>query len=325
MIRRLLTLVIGVGLAAAATVAGTQQPARVPRVGVLITHAPVDDAVVESFRRGMGRYGYQDGDNVKLEVRSAMGQLERVPALADELVRIPVDAIVVVNDASLRAASQATRTIPIVMIGWTVDPVSLGVIESYRHPGSNVTGFYSMPAELFGKRLEILKEALPRASRVAVLYDEFGRPGSCLNCSAPLVHSASVSNRSNSKDRRDSRLLSARRSGRVRVRCCSPGPPCSMCIELASQGWRSRPGFRRLRTPTSTWRPDVCCHMVSAFSTTSNAPGYFVDRLLKGAKPADLPVEQISKLKLVVNLRTAKSLRVKIPESVCVRADEVIR
>jgi putative ABC transport system substrate-binding protein len=324
MIRRFLMLVIGVGLAAAAIVAGTQQPTRVPRVGVLITHAPVDDAVVESFRRGMGQYGYQDGDNVKLEVRSAMGQLERVPALADELVRIPVDAIVVVNDASLRAASQATRTIPIVMIGWTVDPVSLGVIESYRHPGSNVTGFYSMPAELFGKRLEILKEALPRASRVAVLYDEFGRP------QLP-------------------ELQRAARSLGIRLEPVEFKGPEGLAAAFASAKRKSAgavllawsPVFyvhraRVARLALEAGLPTVTdsdinveagCLLSYGFSVFDNfeRAGYFVDRLLKGAKPADLPVEQISKLKLVVNLRTAKSLRVKIPESVLLRADEVIR
>jgi putative tryptophan/tyrosine transport system substrate-binding protein len=324
MSRRFLVFCFVLAVSTLTGAAGAQQPARVPVVGLLITHAAANEVVVQSFRRGMRGYGYEDGRNVKIEVRTALGQLDRVPALAEELAQMRVDAIVVVNDVSLRSATQATRTIPIVMIGWTVDPVSLGVIESYRHPGGNVTGFYSMPAELFGKRLEILKEVLPKASRVAVLYDEFGRP--------QLPH-----------------LQQAARSLGIRLEPVEFSGPDGLETAFATAK-RKRAGavllawspvfyVHRVRVsglaldaglPTVTdsdLNVEAGCLLSYGFSVSDNfeRAAYFVDRLLKGAKAADLPVEQISKLKLVVNLKTAKSLHVKIPESIMLRADAVIR
>ena len=154
---------------------GTQQQGRVPVVGLLITHPPTDDIVVDFFRAGMSKYQYEDGKNFKLEVRSALGRLDRVPALAEELVRIPVDVLVVVNEVALHASRRITRTTPIVMIGFIDDPVALGVIESYRRPGGNVTGVFNVNAALSAKRLEILKETLPNLSRAAVLWDAFSK------------------------------------------------------------------------------------------------------------------------------------------------------
>ena len=156
--------------------AWAQQSAKIPVVGMLITHAPVDDRVVESVRIGLRQYGYEDGRNIKLEVRSALGQVERVPALAEELVRLKVDVLILVNEVALRAARQVTTTTPIVMVGYTDDPVDVGWIESYRRPGGNITGIFNSNSALVAKRLEILKESLPHASRVAVLWDDpFGR------------------------------------------------------------------------------------------------------------------------------------------------------
>ena len=154
---------------------GAQQPGRMPVVGLLITHPPANDAVVDFFRVALQKYGYEDGKNYKLEVRTALGRLDRVPGLVDELVRLPVDVLVVVNEVALRASKQATRTIPIVMLGFIDDPVALGWIESYRRPGGNITGVFNVNAALSAKRLEILKETLPNLSRAAVLWDAFGK------------------------------------------------------------------------------------------------------------------------------------------------------
>ena len=121
-------------------IAPAQQSKRVPVVGMLITHAPVNDPVVEALRAGLRQHGYEDGKNIKLEVRTALGQLERVPALAQELVQLKVDVIIVANDPALRAVLKATSKIPIVMTGYTDDPGAMGWIESYRRPGRNVTG-----------------------------------------------------------------------------------------------------------------------------------------------------------------------------------------
>ena len=146
-----------------------------PAIGVLITHAPVDDPVVQALRKGLRDYGYEDGKNIRVVVRTAMGELGKVQGLADELVQLKVKAIVLVNETAARAALKATNTIPIVLVGYTDDPVALGWIESYRHPGGNLTGIFSVDAELTAKRLEILRDTLPGLSRVAVFWDNYGR------------------------------------------------------------------------------------------------------------------------------------------------------
>jgi len=162
-------LVLSLGAFAAR--AGAQQSGKVPVVGLLITHPPVTDKVVQALRNGLRQYGYVDGKNVRLEVRTALGRLDRIPGLAQELVRLPCDVIVLVNEPALLAVRQATTTIPIVLVGFTDDPVSMGWIESYRRPGGNVTGIFTVNSALRGKRLEMLKETLPTMSRVAVFWD----------------------------------------------------------------------------------------------------------------------------------------------------------
>ena len=169
--------------------ASAQQPGRMPVVGMLITRPPVDDQVVESVRIGLRQYGYEDGKNIKLQVRSALGRTDRVPALAEELVRLRVDVIVLVNEVALQAVRRANTTIPIVVVGYTDDPVDVGWIESYRHPGGNVTGIFNVNSALVAKRLEILKETLANVSRVAVVWDNFGQRGlEELRRAAELLH-----------------------------------------------------------------------------------------------------------------------------------------
>ena len=146
------------------------QSNRMPLIGMLITHPPVTDPVVEAMRNGLRQHGYEDGKNIKLEVRSALGQLERVPALAHEIVQLNPNVIVLFNDPALRAVLQATKTIPIVMTGYTDDPTAMGWIKSYRRPGGIVTGTFTVNSALIAKRLELIKEMLPMASRVAVFW-----------------------------------------------------------------------------------------------------------------------------------------------------------
>ena len=143
---------------------------RVPVIGMLITHPPVTDPVVEAMPNGLRQHGYEDGENIKLEVRSALGQLERVPALAHEIVQLNPNVIALFNDPALRAVLQATKTIPIVMTGYTDDPTAMGWIKSYRRPGGIVTGTFTVNSALIAKRLELIKEMLPMASRVAVFW-----------------------------------------------------------------------------------------------------------------------------------------------------------
>ena len=157
------------------SVLAQRQP--MPVIGVLVTHPPLTDPLFDYLRAGLKKFGYVDGKNIKIEARTAHGQLERVPGLAEELVRLRPAAIIVVNELAVRAVKKATSTIPIVMVGHLAnDPVALKLIESYARPGGNVTGLFSVDAVLLPKRLELLKEALPGLSRVAVFWESsFGR------------------------------------------------------------------------------------------------------------------------------------------------------
>jgi putative ABC transport system substrate-binding protein len=313
--------------AALSIVSGTalaQQPGRVPVVGMLITHPPVDDQVVESVRIGLRQFGYEDGRNIKLEVRSALGRVDRVPALAEELVRLRVDVIVLVNEVALRAVRQATTTIPIVMVGYTDDPVDVGWIESYRRPGGNVTGIFNVNSALAAKRLEILKEALPNVSRVAVLWDNFGRRQlEELRRAAELLHVQLEPIQIQGPEDLAAAFKSARRKkagavlltwspvfylhrARVATLALDSGLPAITDVDVETEAGC------------------LLSYGSGAYDSFVRS-AYFVDRLLKGAKASDLPVEQTSTLRLVVNLKTAKALGIIIPESILLRADEVIR
>ncbi len=313
--------------AALSSVAGTalaQQPGRVPVVGMLITHPPVDDPVVESVRSGLRQYGYEDGRNIKLEVRSALGRADRVPALAEELVRLRVDVIVLVNEVALRAVRQSTTTIPIVMVGYTDDPVDVGWIESYRRPGGNVTGIFNVNSALVAKRLEILKETLPNVSRVAVLWDNFGqRQLQELRRAAELLKVQLEPIQIEGPDNLAAAFKSARRKKAGAVYLTWSPVFYVHRVRLATLALESG-----LATITDL---DVEAEAGCLLSYGSGAydsfirSAYFVDRLLKGAKASDLPVEQISTLRLVVNLKTANTLGITIPQSILLRADEVIQ
>ena len=304
--------------------AAAQQPGRVPVVGMLVTHPPVDDQVVESVRIGLRQYGYEDGRNIKLEVRSALGRADRVPALAEELVRLRVDVIVLVNEVALRAVRQATTTIPIVMVGYTDDPVDVGWIESYRRPGGNVTGIFNVNSALVGKRLEILKETLPNVSRVAVLWDNFGRRQlDELRPAAEVLNIQLQPIQIQGSEDIVAAFKSAKRKKAGAVLLTWSPVFYVHRVQVAKLALESG-----LATITDL---DIEAEAGCLLSYGSGAyesfvrSAYFVDRLLKGAKASDLPVEQISTLRLVVNLKTADALGITIPQSILLRADEVIR
>jgi len=300
-----------------------QQAAEIRMVGVLVTHAAADDPVFDNLRAGLRDYGYEDGRNLKLEILTAAGQLNRLPGLAEELVRRKVDVIVCPNEAGTRAALAATHAIPIVMLGFSYDPVALGLVESLSRPGGNVTGLYSSTFELEGKRLEILKEALPGVSRVAIFWeDPFGRKA----LSDLQRASRSLGLRLDLVEiRKAQELESAFKVAR--------GKKAGAVLLVWS------PTFYVHRAEVAALAVQMRMPTVAAFAIENGAlisygadnvetfkrAAYYVDRLLKGAKPGELPVEQMSKLKLSVNLRTAKTLGITIPESILQRADEVIR
>jgi putative ABC transport system substrate-binding protein len=315
-----LTLALLAGLGAAFA----QQPGRIPAVGVLITHASLTDPVVESIRSGFRAQGYEDGRNIRLEFVTAQGQLDRLPALAQQLVDRNVDAIISPNEMSARAAQKATSVIPIVMFAWGKDPVALGLIVSYGKPGGNMTGIYSLAADLEAKRLEIIKEALPGVSRVAAFWDptfggqpaEVQRAAQILGLRVDLI-----------EVRGPEELQAAFRTARQRK--------AGAVLLIQS------PIFYVNRDRVAVLSLDAHIPAVAGYGEQVHAgflmsygsdlddiykrAAYFVDRLLKGVKASELPVEQVAKFKLAVNLRTAKALGITVSQSVLSRADEVIR
>jgi len=295
-----------------------------PAIGVLITHAPADDPVVHALRTGLRDYGYEDGKNIRVVVRTAMGNLDKVQALADELVQLDVKAIVLVNETAARAALNATSTIPIVLVGYTDDPLALGWIDSYRHPGKNLTGIFSVDAELPAKRLEILRDTLPGLSRVAVFWDSYGRrqikdvenAGRALGLNLDFVEVKGAD------DLESAFKAAVAKKAEALLILWSPlfYVNCDRVGKLALQ----------YRLPTMTEltvivRAGGLLSYGSARNYNWERAAYFIDRLLKGAKAADIPVERRARFKLVVNLKTAEALRIQIPESVLLRADEVIQ
>jgi len=323
--RRMALRMLIMSLAAAATRVGAKKSGRVPVVGLLITHPPVDDLVVDYLRRGLQKHGYEDGRDVRLEVRTALGRLERVPALAEELVRLPVDVFVVANEPALRAVMQVTTTIPIVTIGLINDPVDQGWIESYRRPGGNVTGVFAVDLSLGAKRLEILKETLPAVTRVAILWnsafatlelDDIQRAAQLLGLELVTIDVPRAQD-----------LASA-------IETAKQSKAGAVMLAWSPVFWVEREHLLALCR-------DALLPVFSHFAQITRMGGllsygsdnmhnweraaYFIDRLVKGAIAAELPVEQASTFKFVVNLKTAKALGITIPQSILLRADEVIQ
>ena len=310
--------------------AEAQQPKKVPRIGYLSSTDPASDSTrSEAIRLALRELGYIEGQNIAIEYRYAEGKRDRLPELAAELVRLKVDIIVVAGgDRTIRAAKNATKTIPIVMVGSGVDPVEAGLVDSLARPGGNVTGLTNLAGELGGKRLELLKEAVPKLARVAVLYDP-ANPASVLEVKEVL-------------------------------------PVAARALRLTLQPWevRAADGFEKVFAALNKQRPDGLYVLggplmnanqkrIVGFALKSRLPSmyynreavdagglmyygadeadsyrrvaYYVDRILKGAKPADLPVEQPTKFELVINLKTAKQIGLTIPPEVLARANRLIK
>jgi len=315
-------------LIAAPLAARAQQPRKVPRLGILITNSQASTSTqVEAFRQGLRERGYVEGQNVVIEYRFGDGEPARLPKLAAELVGLNVDLIVTGGSSPTRAAQQATRTIPIVMtiVG---DPIASGLIASLARPGGNITGLTQISAELGGKRLELLKEAFPRISRVAVLVDPASTArggiasGTRTAAEALGVKLLALELRGPNPDL-DGAFRTAK-SERVGALLVAAGAAQSLhrrrVVDLAAKN----------RLPAMY----ASREFVDAGGLMAYGPNVadlyrraatYVDKILKGAKPADLPVEQPTKFELVINLKTAKALGLTIPPSVLGRADEVIQ
>jgi putative tryptophan/tyrosine transport system substrate-binding protein len=309
--------------------AHAQQPGKIYRVGRLSGGLSSSTFSINALKRDLRELGYVEGKNISFELRYAEEKPERLPALADELVRLKVDLIVAGGPNDGLTAMKATKTIPIVFTDSPADPVALGLVDSLARPGGNVTGFYSMADVLAGKRLQVLKESIPKVSRVAVLW--YPKSGS----SEPQwtesqlaarqlglqLHSMEIGN----TDKYESAFKEAIKAGSTalavtRHRLSQSNVDQKRIIELAA----------KYRLPTIYFREDfVEQGGLMSYGADEVEPfkrvAVMVDKILKGAKPADIPVERSTKFEFVINLKTAKQIGLTIPPEVLARANRLIK
>ena len=320
----LITLLLGTVSAEA------QQPKKVHRIGYLSLGNPASESArSEGIRLALRELGYSEGQNIAIEYRYAEGNSDRSPELAIELVRLKVDIIVVVGGGGpVRAANNATKTIPIVMAGAGSDPVEAGLIESLARPGGNVTGITNLDRQLGGKRLELLKEAVPKLARVAVLYEPANRP-SAIEVKEVLPAAARAL-------KLTPQPLEVRGADDFERVFASMGKQRSDGLYVLGSPLM-RPNAKRIAGLALKSRlPSI--YVIKEFVNAGGLMYYgadeaesnrrvagYVDKILKGAKPADLPVEQPTKFELVINLKTAKQIGLAIPPKVVGRADRLIQ
>jgi ABC-type uncharacterized transport system substrate-binding protein len=323
------SILVSLVLLAVVVIADSQQPNKIPRIGYVTGGDRSNPGPnIEAFRQGLRNLGYVEGKNILVEYRYAEANLDRIPTLINELVQLKVDILVVTTLVGIRAAKQATKTIPIVMVT-TQDPVATEIIDSLARPGGNITGVTTLTRDLNGKRLELLKEAIVGISRVGVLWDTNAGPGPAIafkeyeaaaralriplqslevrgpNPDLPGVFQAAAKGRVNA-------LITVRTALLIRYR--------KQIADLVIKN----------RLP-SMWEGSDFVEAGGLMSYSDNyAETYrraavYVDKILKGAKAGDLPIEQPTKFEFVVNLKTAKALKLQIPQSVLYRADKVIK
>ena len=323
--RRYFITLLGSTAAAWPLAARTQQPLRVPRIGFLFYGAPELALEIDAFRQGLRELGYVEGRNITVEYRYARGQVSKLPELAAELVRLKVEVIVTPTTPASMAAKQATSTVPIVIAG-VADPVGAGLVTNFRRPGGNITGLASISAELGGKRLELLKGIVPDALRVGVLYNPDDRSNVLvlkeLQAAAPAVglelHSVEVRAATDFKD-------AFVKMGRQRVHAFFGAAGVltyanrQMIVDLAAnERLPAMWGHRQFVDVGG-----LMSYAVNFYDQCRRAAAY-VDQILKGAKPGDLPVQQPTKFEFIINVRTAKALGLAVPTKLLALADEVI-
>ena len=321
-------VVLSLSLLAAPVTAGAQPPRKVPRIGYLVLAPLLEKPSPEraAFLEALSELGYVDGKTVSIEYRSAGWNAELLPDLAEELVRLNVDAIVTGGGgATAEAARQATKTIPIVVAA-SADPVGLGLVASLARPGGNITGTSLMAPELGSKRLELLKETVPKISRVAVLWHPRGAGRLEWQQTEAAARRLGVTLQSYEVRNADdvARALEAMTQKRPDA--------VIMFFDPLTSGYRVIISDFALknRLPTIFGAREFAA-AGGLMSYGPNIPELFrraavyVDKILKGAKPRDLPVEQPTKFELIVNLKTAKALGLTIPPSVLIRADQVVQ
>jgi putative ABC transport system substrate-binding protein len=323
------SILVAVTLLAVGVIADAQQPKKVPRIGYLSGRGDLStaDPLVDAFRQGLRDLGYIEGKNILIEYRYAEGKVDRIPSLVTELVQLKVDVLVTPAFPAIRAAKQATKTIPIVML-INADPVATGIVDSLARPGGNITGLARFMTELSGKRVELLKEMVPGISRVGVLWGgDDPEAASGFKEYEPAARALKIE------------LLSLEIRG--------PKADLEGAFQAAATGRAS--ALITVRDPLLLRYPKRIADLAiknrlpsmyegSDFVEAGGLVSYassdtesfrraatYVDKILKGAKAADLPVEQPTKFELVINLKTAKQIGLTIPPNVLARADKVIR
>jgi ABC-type uncharacterized transport system substrate-binding protein len=309
------SILVVVILLAVAVIAEAQQPKKIPSIGYL-TNTPFSSApeLEDAFRQGLRDFGYVEGKNIVIEWRSGEGSVDRQRVFAAELVRLKVDVIVAGGTGDVLAAKEATAAIPIVMIQGG-DAVGSGLVVSLARPGGTITGLATLRPELSGKRMELLKEIVPKLSRVAVFASSNSRDYAQVKLQSLDIR--------NPKDTKTAFQAAAKeRAEAVLVRLPGPilSPQRTEFVELAVK-------YRLPMIYERRGEVEAGGLMSYGVSTTEvyRRAAYYVDRILKGAKPADLPVEQPTKFEFIINLKAAKQIGLTIPPNVLVRADRVIK
>ena len=307
-----------------------QQLKKLYRIGYLSSGDPASESArAEGIRLALRELGYIEGQNIVIEHRYAQGKRDRLPELAANLVRLKVDVIVVSGGfRTIQEAKNATKTIPIVMAGRGIDPVVAGLVESLAHPGGNVTGITNLSLELGGKRLELIKEAVPKLVRVAVIYEP-RNPGSAREMKDVVSVAARelrLSVRPSEIQGMDDfeKVFAALNKERLEGLYVTASPLTRDNMKrIAGFGLKSRlPSIgSNIEYVDAGGLMSYDADLADSYRLVAR----YVDKILKGAKPADLPVEQPTKFALVINLKTAKQIGVLIPQKVLVKADRVIR
>ena len=317
-----LAVILTVGLVLAPLAAEAQQAARVPHVGVLRAGSPPDPSI-EAFRAALRVLGYMEGQTIVVTQRWAEGRPERLPALATELVRLKVDVILTRGTPAALAAKNATGTIPVVITG-VGDPVGQGIIVSLAHPGGNITGLSATVTEIYPKRVELLRELVPKATRIAALFN-MSNPAIPHQWRQVEAAARSLGMQAQLLDVRKQEDLRPAFDAAVRQRAAA------LVVGLETLTLANAPLIVDLaakhRLPAMYASGEFVGGLASYgvhYPDHYRRAATFVDKILKGAKPADLPVEQPTKFELVVNLRTARALGLTIPRTVLLQVDQVI-
>jgi len=323
--RRLLLVALGLSLGSAIAKAFAQSPDKLPVVGLVSFAASSDDPAYEAFRQRLRELGYVEGRSILIEFRNAQGDAARLPAIAKELVARSVDVVVVGNPVAARAMKSATSTIPIVIAA--SDPLSSGLVTNLARPGGNVTGLSTMSTELHDKRLELLKDAIPGLKRVAVLWHPFSprvqKSVEDLKATAPALSLKVMPIQAGTPADFDNAFAAASRAHIQAVYILESPLFYAHRLRLAQLALKAR-----LPTIYGTryFVDDGGFMSYGAdFTDQARRTADYVDKILKGANPGDLPIEQTTQLQFAINLRTARAIGLSIPPSVLTRADYVVR